>query len=41
LYNGDLLDIPKREGQLGLGYIDDILYGVQNKTALGNTREMK
>src|SRR5438046_7371223 len=41
LYNSDLLDIPKRKEQLGLGYIDDILYGVQNKTALGNTRELK
>ena len=41
LYNSDLLDIPKREKQLGLGYIDDILYGVQNKTAMGNTRELK
>ena len=41
LYNGDLLDIPKRKGQLGLDYIDDILYGVQNKMALGNTRELK
>jgi len=41
LYNSDLLDIPKREGQLGLGYIDDILYGVQNKMALGITRELK
>src|SRR5437667_8834160 len=41
LYNSDLLDIPKKEGQLGLGYIDDILYGVQNKTTLGNTRELR
>src|SRR5437667_4302333 len=40
LYNSDLLDIPKKEGQLGLGYIDDILYGAQNKTALENTREL-
>src|SRR5205814_446172 len=41
LYNSDLLEIPKREKQLGLGYIDNILYGVQNKTARGNTRELK
>ena len=41
LYNSDLLDIPKREKQLGLGYIDYILYGVQNKMARGNTRELK
>src|SRR5437762_10140758 len=37
----NLLDIPKREKQLGLGCIDDILYGVQNKMAMGNTRELK
>ena len=41
LYNSDLLDISKEEKQLGLGYIDDILYGVQNKTAMGNIRELK
>ena len=41
LYNSDLLDIPKEEKQLGLGFIDDILYGVQNKTARGNARELK
>ena len=41
LYNSDLLDIPEEEKQLGLGYIDDILYGVQNKTAMGNARELK
>src|SRR5205809_4497280 len=40
LYNSDLLDLVKGEKQLGLGYIDDILYGAQNKTALGNTREL-
>src|SRR5437667_12876628 len=27
LYNSDLLDIPKRRNHLGLGFIDDILYG--------------
>src|SRR5438046_4042246 len=40
LYNSDLLDIPERGKQLGLGYIDDILYGAQNKTAMGNTRKL-
>ena len=40
LYNSDLLDIPK-EKQLGLGFIDDILYGTQNKTATANVRELK
>ena len=40
LYNSDLLDIPKKGKQLGLGFIDDILYGVQNKTATGNAREL-
>src|SRR5437667_7435092 len=40
LYNSDLLDLVKGEKQLGLGYIDDLLYGVQNKMALGNTREL-
>src|SRR5438046_6341901 len=41
MYNSDLLDIPKGKEQLGLGYIDDILYDIQNKMALGNTREQK
>src|SRR5438046_794867 len=41
LYNSDLLEIPKEGKQLGLGFIDDILYGVQNKTARGNARELK
>ena len=41
LYNSDLLEIPKEGKQLGLGFIDDILYGVQNNTATGNARELK
>src|SRR5438046_1285248 len=41
LYNSDLLDIPKGKEQLGLGYIDDILYGIQNKMAMRNTKELK
>ena len=40
LYNSDLLDIPGRE-QLGLGFIDDILYGVQGKTAIANTKKLE
>jgi hypothetical protein len=40
LYNSDLLDIPGRE-QLGLGFIDDILYGVQGKTAIANAKKLE
>jgi ribonuclease HI len=40
LYNSDLLDIPG-ENQLGLGFIDDILYGVQSKTAIANARALE
>ena len=41
LYNSDLLDIPKKGKQLGLGFIDDILYGVQSKTAMMNASELE
>ena len=41
LYNSDLLDIPKKGKQLGLGFIDDILYGAQNKTAMMNAGELE
>ena len=41
LYNSDLLDIPKKGKQLGLGFIDDVLYGVQNKTAMTNAGELE
>jgi len=41
LYNSDLLEIPKGRKQLGLGFIDDILYGVQNKTAMANSSELE
>lgn len=34
-YNADLLDIPHHE-ELGLGFIDDIGYGVKGATAAGN-----
>ena len=33
LYNCDLLGISKRGKQIELGFIDDILYRIQNKTA--------
>src|SRR5436305_1416860 len=43
LYNSDLLDIPNKEKQLGLGFaiVDDILFGPQNKTVTANARELK
>jgi Reverse transcriptase (RNA-dependent DNA polymerase) len=41
LYNSDLLDILKKGKQLGLGFIDDILYGAQNKTAVMNVGELE
>jgi Reverse transcriptase (RNA-dependent DNA polymerase) len=41
LYNSDLLEIPKGRKQPGLGFIDDILYGVQNKTAMANACELE
>ena len=41
LYNSDLLEIPRRGRQLGLGFIDNILYGVQNKTAMANAIELE
>ena len=40
LYNSDLLDIPSRK-QLGLGFIDDILYGTQNTTAAANAKQLE
>ena len=41
LYNNDLLEIPRKDNQLGLGFIDDILYGVQSKTAAANASELE
>jgi Reverse transcriptase (RNA-dependent DNA polymerase) len=41
LYNSDLVEIPRRVKQLGIGFIDDILYGVQNKTAMANANELE
>ena len=41
LYNNDLLNISKKGKQLGLDFIDDILYEVQNKMALMNAGELE
>ncbi len=41
LYNNNLLDIPQREKQLRLDYINNILYEVQNKMTMRNTKELK
>ena len=41
LYNSDLLEIPKGRKQFGLGFIDDILYGIQNKMAMENACELE
>jgi hypothetical protein len=41
LYNSDLLEIPRKDKHLGLGFIDDILYEVQNKTAIANVNELE
>src|SRR5436190_11873499 len=39
-YNADLLDIPK-DREMGLGFIDDIVYGVQGDTDKANARKLK
>ena len=39
-YNADLLDIPQQRGT-GLGFIDDITYGVEGFTDKGNVRKLK
>ena len=41
LYNNDLLDISKKGKQLGLDFIDDILYEVQNKSVMMNADELE
>ena len=38
-YNADLLDIPQQRGT-GLGFIDDITYGVEGFTDKGNARKL-
>jgi ribonuclease HI len=40
-YNADLLDIAPRHRATGLGFIDDIVYGVQGKSDKDNTRRLK
>jgi len=41
-YNADLLDITtRREGAISLGFIDDIVYGVEGFSDLGNTHKLK
>jgi endonuclease/exonuclease/phosphatase family metal-dependent hydrolase len=41
-YNADLLDIPGvRSGVLSLGFIDDIVFGIQGETEEGNARELE
>jgi ribonuclease HI len=39
-YNADLLDIP-HPGELAMGFIDDIGYGVKGRTALESTTNLK
>ena len=39
-YNADLLEVPERV-DLGLGFIDDIAYGVQGLLAEDNARRLK
>ena len=40
-YNADLLDIAPQHRATGLGFIDDIVYGVQGKSDKENTRKLK
>ncbi|PYS85965.1 MAG: hypothetical protein DMF62_17495, partial [Acidobacteria bacterium] len=40
-YNGDLLDIPRSNNHLALGFIDDIGYGVRGLTPEGNTARLE
>ena len=39
-YNADLLDLPKIYGGQSLGFIDDVVYGVQGNTAEGNAQKL-
>ena len=39
-YNADLLNIPKNK-ELGLGFIDDITYGVAESTDKDNIRKLR
>ena len=40
-YNADLLDIALQHQATGLGFIDDIVYGVQGNSDKGNTYKLK
>ena len=40
-YNADLLDIASDHSVTGLGFIDDVVYGVQGDTDKGNIRKLK
>ena len=40
-YNSDLLDIPRSNNHLALGFIDDIGYGVRGLTPEGNTARLE
>ena len=40
-YNADLLDIASQNQVMGLGFIDDVVYGVQGNTGKENTRKLK
>ena len=40
-YNVDLLDIASQHQATGLGFIDDIVYGVQGCTDKGNVTKLK
>jgi ribonuclease HI len=40
-YNADLLDIAQQHRATGLGFIDDIVYGVQGNSDQENTRKLK
>ena len=40
-YNADLLDIALQHRATGLGFIDDIVYGIQGNSDKENTRKLK
>jgi hypothetical protein len=41
VYNADFLDVAQQHQATGLGFIDDIVYGVQGNTDKENTRVIK
>ena len=40
-YNADFLDVAQRHQATGLGFIDDIVYGIQGNTDKENARKIK